>query len=108
MSLSPPGSEIIVGCSCQLAARYCRQHNRGELPMLTVPFNPRQEKEALATALCRFHERWEQRPSIHAFLDLCNAVERANEVVATLETQGEAPDRETRLQMVCLKYLLTS
>lgn len=75
--------------------------------MLMLPFNPRVEKDALAAALCRFHDQWEQEPTIHAFFDLCAAAERAHEVLTPLET-GASQDQETSLQGICLKLLLNS
>jgi hypothetical protein len=58
-------------------------------------------------ALSRFHVQWEKEPTIHAFFDLCDAAERANEVLTMLET-GEAKDHETRLQVIGLKLLLNA
>jgi hypothetical protein len=75
--------------------------------MLTSPFNPKEEKNALAAALCRFHEQWEREPTMQTFFDLCDAVERTNEVLTTLETE-ESKDQETSLQVVCLKLLLNA
>jgi len=61
--------------------------------MRTAPFNPRDEKEALYGAVCRFQEQWEHGDRIAAFLDLCNAVERADEVLKALEE--DSLDRDT-------------
>jgi hypothetical protein len=75
--------------------------------MRTVSCNPREEKEALMAALSRFHAQWEKEPTIHAFFDLCDAAERAHQVLTTLETE-ESKDHETRLQIVCVKLLLNA
>lgn len=75
--------------------------------MLTSPFSPRAEKDALIAALSCFHEQWEREPTMQAFFDLCDAAERANEVLTTLET-GEAKDQEMSLQIICLKLLLNA
>lgn len=76
--------------------------------MLTAPFNPKAEKEALAAALGRFHEQWEQRTSIQVFLDFCDATQRALDVVAALTIDAEPHDTETHLQLVQMKILLNS
>jgi hypothetical protein len=75
--------------------------------MVTSPFNPREEKEALAAALCRFHEQWEQERSVLTVLDLCDAGERAHEVVQTLRQQ-KSHDSATSLQLIQLEFLLTT
>src|SRR5262247_4480085 len=70
------------------------------------PFTPRQEKDALAAALTQFHEQWQQERSARVVLDLCDAAERANEVVQTLRQQ-ESHDPATTLQLIQLEFLLT-
>src|SRR5215510_11145534 len=73
--------------------------------MITSPFNPRAEKDALAAALIQFHEQWDQERSALVVLDLCDAAERANEVVQTLRQQ-ESHDPATTLQLIQLEFLL--
>ena len=46
-----------------------------------------------------------QARDIHTVLDLCDAAERADEVLKTLEEQNSL-DRDTRLQVIQLKILL--
>src|SRR5262247_1207231 len=70
------------------------------------PFTPRAEKEALAAALTQFHQQWEQERSAQAVLNLCDAAERAHEVVSLLRQQ-ESHDSETSLQLLQLEILLT-
>jgi len=72
--------------------------------MVTSPFNARDEKEALAAALCHFHEQWQQERSARVVLDLCDAAEGANEVVQTLRQQ-ESHDPKTSLQLIQLEIL---
>src|SRR5215475_12304382 len=75
------------------------------MAMITLPFNPREEKEALAAALCHFYEQWEHERSAPVVLDLCDAAERAQEVVQTLRQQ-ESHDPATSLQLIQLEILL--
>jgi hypothetical protein len=72
--------------------------------MLTAPFNPRAEQDALSGAVSRFQEQWDKAPHIQTVLDLCDAAERADEVLRTLEAQ-ESLDQDTRLQVLQLKIL---
>src|SRR5262245_4360842 len=65
--------------------------------MVTSPFKPRVEKDALAAALTQFHEQWQYERSMHAVFDLCDAAKRANEVFIALRQQ-ESHDPETSLQ----------
>ena len=67
--------------------------------MLTAPFNPRDEKDALSGAVSRFQQQWENGDQMTAFLDLCDIVERAEEVLSILEETAEL-DRNTQLQAV--------
>lgn len=76
--------------------------------MLTAAFNPREEKDALYAVLCRFHAQWEQQPTVETVLDLCDATERAQEVLTALSRDEAHQDTGTRLQVVCLKILLNS
>ena len=75
--------------------------------MLTTPFNPREEKEQLSEALNRLHQEWEHGLSFATVLALCDTAERADEVLTALQEQG-ALDRDTRLQVIQLKILLTA
>src|SRR5262245_41360398 len=75
--------------------------------MVTSPFTPREEREALAAALCHFQEQWEHERSALVILDFCDATERANEVVQTLRQQ-ESHDPTTSLQLIQLEILLTT
>ena len=53
--------------------------------MLTHPFNPRAEKDALYDAIGLFRERWKQKPTADAVFDLCEAIERADDVCTELK-----------------------
>jgi hypothetical protein len=77
------------------------------MSMLTSPFNPKEEKDALYGAVSRFQEHWDQARDIRTVLDLCDAAERADEVLRTLEAQ-DTLDHDTRLQVLQLKILLTT
>jgi len=63
--------------------------------MLTSPFSPRDEKEALDGAVSRSHEQWERNPTV-ALINLCDAAERADEVlkafqkISTLHKRNES------------------
>jgi hypothetical protein len=52
--------------------------------MRTRSFDPRAEKEALATALSGLRCRWAQNPSAEVIVEFCAAIVRAEEVCAAL------------------------
>ena len=74
--------------------------------MLTHPFNPRAEKTALYKAILLFRERWEQKRTADAVFDLCDAVERADEVCAELEKCQLDPQSDLALVKINLQLLL--
>lgn len=74
--------------------------------MLKASFNPKVVKEQLYEALVRFHQEWEHGLSTATMLNLCEAAERADEVVRALEPVSL--DRATHLQVIQLKILLTT
>jgi len=73
--------------------------------MLTAPFNPRAEKDALYVAFSRVLKEWDTARDVQKILALWDAAERADEVLKTLAAQ-DSLDHETRLQVVQLKILL--
>jgi hypothetical protein len=58
--------------------------------MLTHPFTPRTETTALYNAILLFRARWEQQRTMAAVFDLCDAIERAEEV--SIELRQCKPD----------------
>lgn len=73
--------------------------------MLTAPLSPKAEKDALYAALSCVVEEWETARDVQQILALCDAAERADEVLQTLEGQ-DALDHDTRLHVVQLNMLL--
>jgi len=65
--------------------------------MPSLPHDPQEEKEALYTAICTLHKRRGKSGMVHAFLVLCDAVERAERVLSELEAQ--APKRDSVFQI---------
>ena len=72
--------------------------------MLTHPFNPQAETIALYNAINLFRERWEQRRTMNAVFDLCDAIEHAEEVV--LELHQCKPDPQSDLALVAINLQL--
>jgi hypothetical protein len=72
--------------------------------MITFPFNPRTEKTALLNAITLFRDRWEQKRTLNAVFDLCDAIERAEEVV--LELHQSKPDPQSDLTLVAINLHL--
>jgi hypothetical protein len=54
-------------------------HHKGYL-MLAHSFNPQTETTALYDAITLFRTHWEQRRTMHAVFDLCDAIDRAEDV----------------------------
>ena len=74
--------------------------------MVTHPFNPRAEKEALSNAIGVFRARWEQQRTIDAVCELCDAIERADAVCAELRKCPLAPQSALALVHMYLQLLL--
>ena len=72
--------------------------------MLTAPFIPEKRKKPSTLPCVAFGALGPNERRTNG-LDLCDAAERADEVLRTLEEQ-DSMDRDTRLQVVQLKILL--
>lgn len=72
--------------------------------MLTHPFNPQAEKTALYDAISLFRERWEQKRTMHAIFDLCDAIDRAVDVCT--ELRECTPDAQRDLALVAINLQL--
>jgi len=76
--------------------------------MLTHPFNPRAEKDALYTAIGLFRERWEQKRMAEAVFDFCEAIERAEDVCTELKQCPLDPQSDLALVNLNLQILLAA
>ena len=74
--------------------------------MLTHPFNPHTEKTALYDAILLFRARWEQRRTVNAVFDLCDAIERAEDVRRELHQCQPAPQSDLALVAINLQLLI--
>jgi hypothetical protein len=72
------------------------------------PFNPRAEKTALYNAIGVFHERWEKKRSTDAVFDLCDAVERADDVCTELRQCQLDPHSDLAHVNINLQILLAA
>ncbi len=72
--------------------------------MLTHPFNPQAEKTALYDAIILFRARWEQQRTMNAIFDLCDAIDRAEEV--SIELRQCKPDPQSDLALVAINLQL--
>ena len=72
--------------------------------MLTHPFNPHTEKTALYDAITLFRARWEQQRTMNAIFDLCDAIDRAEEV--SIELRQCKPDPHSDLALVAINLQL--
>jgi len=72
--------------------------------MLTHPFNPQAETTALYNAITLFRARWEQRRTMNAVFDLCDAIERAEDV--SIELRQCTPDPQSDLALVAINLQL--
>jgi hypothetical protein len=76
--------------------------------MRTRSFDPRAEKEALATALSGFRARWAQNHSAEVIVEFCDAIARAEEVCAELAHSPPASSSERELVSLLLHLLLAA
>ena len=74
--------------------------------MLTHPFNPYTEKTTLYNAIMLFRERWEQRRTMNAVFDLCDAIERAEDVILELQQCKPTPQSDLALVAINLQLLI--
>jgi hypothetical protein len=74
--------------------------------MLTHPFNPRAETTALYDAIMLFRQRWEQRRTMNAIFDLCDAIDRADDVCAELRECKPHAQSDLVLVVINLQILL--
>jgi hypothetical protein len=74
--------------------------------MLTHPFTPRTETTALYNAILLFRDRWEQQRTMAAVFDLCDAIERAEEVSIELRQCKPDPQSDLALGTINLSLLL--
>jgi hypothetical protein len=76
--------------------------------MGTCSFDPRAEKDALATALSGFRARWAQNHSVEVIVEFCDAITRAEEVCAELAQSPQASSSERELVSILLHLLLAA
>ena len=76
--------------------------------MRTCSFDPRAEKDALATALSEFRTHWAQNHSAEVIVEFCDAITRAEEVCAELERSPHASSSERELVSLLLHLLLAA
>ncbi len=62
--------------------------------MIALSFNPRAEKDALATALSVFRARWAQTHSAEGIVEFCDAIARAEAICEALEQDTQASQSE--------------
>ena len=74
--------------------------------MLTHSFTPQAEKDALYDAITMFHQRWEQKRTLTAIFELCDAIDRAEEVCTELERWPVDPQSDLACVKVNLWVLL--
>ena len=67
-------------------------------------FNPQAEKTALSDAIMRFRYRWEQRRTLNAIVELCDAIDRADEVCT--ELRHCQPALQSDLALIALNVQL--
>ena len=76
--------------------------------MGTCSFDPRAEKDALATALRGFRLRWAQNRSAEVIVEFGDAITRAEKVCAALAQSSHASSSERELVSLLLPLLLAA
>ena len=76
--------------------------------MLTHSFNPHTEKVALSEAITLFRQRWEQKRTINAIFDLCDDIDRADDVSTELRHGNPDPRSDLALVAINLQILLVA